>query len=565
MLSRINKEIFMGYNFVTNIQVCSEIVNELMNGNVNLLYYAHLPALVVSLFMGFFVFLKAKKDLVAKIFFIFSITFSFWTLFNFLAWISSDSRVIMFSWSLLGILSAIFYLLCFYFVYVFVEKSDLSFSKKFLLGILTLPIIILTPTALNLVAFEFNNCYAMDNLFFGYVYVPQIISVLWMVIFAIKSYLKSDKTTKKQIVLLMSGISFFLVTFFGGAYIADNYEMYSVEIYGLFAMMVFMGFLAYLIVRYKVFNIKLFGVQALMVSLIVLIGSQFAYVRNPTNMVLTAISLALVIVFGLFLVHSVKKEIKQKENLEKLSNELQKMNLRLQEVDRQKTEFLSIASHQLRTPMSIMKGYIELIQDGAFGKISHKLNSILKEMDESNERLVKLIDEFLDITRIEQGRTKFSYADHDFNEMVGSVVKELQGRAGGKHLKLSFTPNKQIKNVYMDDDKVRHVIFNFIDNAVKYSEKGTIHTIVEKDDDKVVVRVKDNGLGFGPEDEANFFQKFYRGNNVKGSNVTGTGLGLFVCRKFIETHGGKVWAHSAGVGKGSEFGFFIPIKNTGQI
>jgi len=282
--------------------------------------------------------------------------------------------------------------------------------------------------------------------------------------------------------------------------------------------------------------------------------------RSKLELVFRSFGLLVMAVFGYVLIKSVHQETKRREEITQLAHDLESANIRLQELDRQKTEFLSIASHQLRTPLSIIKGYIELIEDGAFGKPTKKMNKTLNDMDESNERLIKLVDEFLNITRIEQGRTKFTYEYYDLNEIIESTMKELHGKAEDKGLKLSFTPNKTLEKIYLDEEKIRNVVFNFIDNAIKYSEKGVVRINLSGDKSGASVFVKDNGFGFGKEDEANFFQKFYRGKNVIGTNVNGTGLGLFVCRKFIETHGGRVWAHSEGLGKGSEFGFWIPKK-----
>ena len=233
--------------------------------------------------------------------------------------------------------------------------------------------------------------------------------------------------------------------------------------------------------------------------------------------------------------------------------------MRLQELDRQKTEFLSIASHQFRTPLSIIKGYIELIEDGAYGKITKKTGKILRDMDQSNERLVGLVDEFLNISRIEQGRTKFSFVNEDINAIVSGVVKELQQKAATKgKLMIDWKPNKAIKQLSLDGEKIRHVVFNFVDNAIKYSDRGAIVVRLDKENGGVALRVLDQGIGFTKKDGANFFQKFYRGDNVKKGNVDGTGLGIYVCRKFIENHHGRVWAQSSGLGKGSEFGFWVP-------
>lgn len=243
-----------------------------------------------------------------------------------------------------------------------------------------------------------------------------------------------------------------------------------------------------------------------------------------------------------------------------LARSLEKANLRLQETDRQKTEFLSIASHQLRTPLSIFKGFIELFKDGAYGKTTVKMVQTLDEMDESNEHLVKLVDEFLDITRIEQGRVKYDFIECNLTDLTGAVIKEMQERAETKKLKLAWRQPATPIKIKCDEEKIHHVIFNFVDNAIKYSEAGNIVVSVHDENGGVAVRVKDQGIGFGKVDEANFFQKFYRGENVRGTNVNGTGLGLYVCRKFIEAHQGKVWAKSAGLGKGSEFGFWIPLN-----
>jgi signal transduction histidine kinase len=267
------------------------------------------------------------------------------------------------------------------------------------------------------------------------------------------------------------------------------------------------------------------------------------------------------------LVKSVKKEVRQREALSVLTDSLQKANtemhaanIRLEELDRQKNEFLSIASHQLRTPLSIFNGYIELLEEGAYGKVEKKTVEALTNMDETNQRLVSLVDEFLDITRIEQGRTKFVFADVDLVKTVDSVVTELRHKLRGKDkdLVISWQKPEHVCKAVVDEEKIRHVVFNFLDNAIKYSEHGVITVKIVPEQNGFSITVTDVGLGFEENDRVNFFQKFYRGKNVEGINVNGTGLGLYVCNKFIEAHGGKVWATSPGLGKGSEFGLWVP-------
>jgi signal transduction histidine kinase len=201
-----------------------------------------------------------------------------------------------------------------------------------------------------------------------------------------------------------------------------------------------------------------------------------------------------------------------------------------------------------------------LLKEGAYGKIKRPMAEVLKNMDESNGRLVGLVDEFLNITRIEQGRLKYDFVIHDMREVVGSVVEELETRARQQDLILVWhKPPRPVKAVF-DEEKIRNVIFNYIDNAIKYSEDAKITVSLKENDSGVVLKVVDEGIGFERTDEVNLFQKFYRGENVRGTNVNGTGLGLYVCSKFVESHHGRVWAKSAGLKKGSEFGFWIPFK-----
>jgi len=316
--------------------------------------------------------------------------------------------------------------------------------------------------------------------------------------------------------------------------------------------------------RQRLLRVKIFAIEVPVWLVNFILIAQVFLVKNLVELWLRALLASVIAGISLWLIRWVRREAGRREETGQLPASLEQANQRLQELDKQKTEFLSIASHQLRTPLSILKGYIELIQEGVYGRPTKKLAQTLSDMDQSNERLIRLVDEFLNISRIEQGRTKYSFAASDMNAMLTSVVKELTWRAKAKGLALSWRPNARVGEVYMDEEKIRHVAFNFIDNAIKYSQRGKISVTLEADGCEAIVRVKDQGIGFNAKkDGVNFFHKFYRGDNVKTMSVDGTGLGIFVCRKFIEAHTGRVWAISRGVGRGSEFGFAIPVKQEG--
>lgn len=370
-----------------------------------------------------------------------------------------------------------------------------------------------------------------------------------------------DTLLKKQSIPLLTGM--IIAVIFGGYFNiilpSPFFHNYLYIALGPFFTLFIVSGVGYAVAKFQFMNIKAVVTEMSLIMLILALLADLVFAPTVGQIVFRLVVVMVVTIFGLLLIRSVLDEIKQREEITTLAESLEQANTQLQELDRQKTDFLSIAAHQLRTPLSIINGYIELIKDGGYGKVGKKMRDTLDNMDESNARLTKLVDEFLDITRIEQGRTKFTFKEADISKVITSAVEELRDRGEQKGLKIKWTaPKKQITPSF-DDEKVRHVIFNFIDNAIKYSTKGSITVGLAEDETGVSVTVTDNGLGFNKIDEANFFQKFYRGENVKGINVTGTGLGLYVCRKFIETHGGRIWAHSQGLGKGSEFGFWIPM------
>jgi len=530
----------------------------------SLLFYSYIPIVAISLFFGFFVFFKSHYSLLGKYFLGITLAFSIFILNEIIQWIAVPAFLVNFGWLMAPLLQSLVWFFTINFFACFLKNRPLGLKGNFWLSLSLLPIIIFLPTTFNIHYFDLQNCQAGGiSYLWYYLYAFQIVSAIYIFVWGLYSYFKTQKEEKGKILLLTIGVSAFLLLFSLSNVLGEILNTYEINLVGPIGMMFFITLLAYLIIQYKIFNIKLLATQALVMGMVMLIGSQFFFIRNNTNKILTAITLVIVAGFGWWLVRSVKQEVRRREEVAKLAQSLEEANLKLKEIDRQKTDFLSIASHQLRTPLSIAKGYIELIEDGAFGgKPPRPMVKVLNDMNESNERLVKLVDEFLDITRIEQGRTRYTFAVGDLNKLAVSVVQELKKRAANRGLKLLFQSNLHKALVNMDEEKIRHVLFNFVDNAIKYTEKGQVKILLENDKNnkQLVVRVRDTGVGFNQEDQANFFQKFYRGQNVRGSNVTGTGLGIFVCKKFVEAHVGKVWATSAGLGKGSEFGFSLPIK-----
>lgn len=254
--------------------------------------------------------------------------------------------------------------------------------------------------------------------------------------------------------------------------------------------------------------------------------------------------------------------VKLQKEVEKATKDLVQANVELKKLDEAKSEFISIASHQLRTPLTVIKGYVSMMIDGDFGEINLTVDENLHKVYESNERLIRLVEDLLNVSRIESGRLQFNYEPSTLTEVVDSVMEEMQGPASKKKLYLEYKkPTAALPSQLLDKDKLRQVIINMIDNAIKYTKTGGVTVKIDLTDDKKAVNfcVSDTGMGIRAEDLPNLFKKFSRGTGTSLIHTEGTGLGLYVGRMMVEAHQGKIWAESTGEGRGSKFCFSLPL------
>ncbi len=255
-----------------------------------------------------------------------------------------------------------------------------------------------------------------------------------------------------------------------------------------------------------------------------------------------------------------KKVIARTKDLQRKSDELTRANERLRQLDAAKTEFLSIASHQLRTPLSGIKGYVSMMNDGDFGAFKKRQHEILQRVGTEVDRLVRLVQVFLDVSRIESGRLNISKKEFNFVDLVKETVDELLPTAKSKGIKLTHKGRKKSIPVNADRDKLKDVLVNLVDNAVKYTPKGEVWTEISEDGNMVRFMVHDSGVGMEPDEVSRVFEKFTRGKGIDQISTSGSGLGLFIAKRIVEEHKGKIWSESKGKGKGSVFAFEIPKK-----
>jgi len=232
------------------------------------------------------------------------------------------------------------------------------------------------------------------------------------------------------------------------------------------------------------------------------------------------------------------------------------------EVDRMKSEFVSMVSHELRTPLTSIKGYVDLLQTGEVGALTHDQYEFLTIVKTNTDRLVELINELLDVSRIEAGRIELRRRALDLSRLVHQVAETMRPQLHAKRQTLTLDLPAELPPVWGDGDRVIQILTNFVSNAHKYTpDEGAITITARAYDAHVRVDIADTGIGLSKEDQAKLFTKFFRAQNRATQQTPGTGLGLAITRSLIELHGGEVWVESE-LGKGSTFHFTLPLAPT---
>jgi len=270
-----------------------------------------------------------------------------------------------------------------------------------------------------------------------------------------------------------------------------------------------------------------------------------------------------------------RKELPLKKNLilqvtiSPLMNEKEKMGTliilhditREKTVERIKTEFVSLSAHQLRTPLSAIKWTLRMLLDGDLGKLNKEQSDFLEKTYKSNERMITLINDLLNVTRIEEGRYIYQLLSYDLVEITQSAIDSYKGEIERKNIKFEFKkPEKKLPKILMDEEKIKIAIENLLDNAVRYIfSGGKIIISLGLLENEIQFKIEDSGIGIPRGEQPRVFTKFFRGVNAIRMETEGSGLGLFVTKNIIEAHGGKIWFESE-EGRGSTFYFTLPLK-----
>ena len=426
-----------------------------------------------------------------------------------------------------------------------------------------IPLILFTPFVIKDIQFYDSVIHFKDGpLFIFYALFILACTIIGpFILFRVRRFVKGkgDEALGWSIGLILTG---FLISLGTAVTINLLQPILSISLevsrIGIYGLSILVATTAYAIIRHQFLSVKVIATEAFTVILWIILFSRMIVEQSlEARIVDGSIALASV-VFGILLIGSVRQEVHQREELQRLAEELKVANLKLEKLSKFKTQLLALASHQIKSPLAVIKGFVAILLEGLYGPLSDKAKDALVKMKTATDDLIGLINMLLDLRQVEEGKITYEFARVDLKKIVQGEAVLLEPLARDKGLKFEFVCDRAEAWVRADAQKLTQVIQNLVDNAIKYTPAGFVRLDLKLAEGLVAFEVSDSGLGISPALLPQLFEEFVRDERVK-KEIRGTGLGLYIARKIVEAHNGKIWAESDGAGKGSRF--YLQLKN----
>ncbi|MBT8369659.1 MAG: histidine kinase, partial [Deltaproteobacteria bacterium] len=248
----------------------------------------------------------------------------------------------------------------------------------------------------------------------------------------------------------------------------------------------------------------------------------------------------------------------------RLFREIEHKGQELEIANKHKSEFLANMSHELRTPLNAILGYSELIIDNIYGEVPEKIRGVLERVEKNGRHLLSLINDVLDLSKIEAGRLTLSLNDYSIQDTIQTAITSVEALAVEKNIDLKVTVPKNLEKGKGDEQRIAQVILNLLGNAIKFTEQGEVKVEAALSNASFLISVTDTGIGLSKGDQEKIFEEFQQADRSSTRVKGGTGLGLSISKKIVEMHGGQIGVEST-LGKGSRFWFMLPIRVERQI
>lgn len=542
----------------------------LMNLLINLDLFSVGMAVAGTVLLGFTIFFNDRSSITNRTFLTFSLITGAWGIVNFFSYRVVDPALGL--WLVrITIFLAVWQAFSLHRLFYVFPQHDFTFSRSYTRYFLPLTVLVslvtLSPWALERVL-EFSENGRILKIVNGPGMLPFGLLSVSLVIFGfIELFRKIRRATEEEKkplrLIFMGGIIMFVLIIGCNFILPSLFGVSSLIPFGALFILPLIISVWFAIYRHNLLNVKALTVTLLTGLLALVTFSEVILAENLALIVFRSFIFILVLFFGTLIIRSIQNEIRQREEIAGLAKkltetnwQLARTNEQLRVIDQRKSEFVSIVSHQLRTPITAVKGYTSLLLEDAYGPLTEKQRPQVEKIFISSERLAQMVNDFLDISKIEQGTMKYELAPADIGEMLSELMEDFQPIAEKKGLILDLVlPEDKKVEAVVDAGKLRQIFSNLLDNAIKYTPQGKVAVTLVDDPQvkEIVVRMKDSGVGLSQDDVHHLFGKFTRGSQGQKQNTEGSGLGLYVAKKMLEAMNGRIWVDSEGIGKGSTF------------
>ncbi len=524
--------------------------------------------IIISFWLAFWVYSVNRKSKINQLFSLMAISVVFWITFYHFTITSSTTQSVLF-WSKLAYGAVSIFYIPFYFFPIYflhLEKKFRYLSKIILFGGISLFLIsIFTNLVIKDVVLKQAGADLIFNkgsiVFYGMAIFLSILVVFLLV----RNYFKFSFTKKIKVQYLLIGLFIWiLMNFIFNMIFPLLRDSVQYAEFGNYSVVFFLAFTAYAIVKKELFDIKIVLTSLFVTLIAILLSFDILFLTSDfLHQVLKLLILAAFLCFGYFLIKSVLNEIERIKELEHLTLKLEKANARLKDLIDIKEEFLHITSHQLRTPLTAIRGMISMWCAGDFKKMPKKdRNEMMKRIYLSTERLNNITNDMIDAMELEGGG---QLEQHNFKQVslvkiIQDTIETLKTNFDKNNLYINFKYPKKLPEIQGDENYLSQIFLNLIDNAQKYTSKGGVDINIKKENNFLVCEIADTGMGVSKEDKKCLFKKFSRGKRAEQFYISGTGLGIFIAKKVIEEHNGKISVFSEGKNKGTTFKVYLPIR-----
>lgn len=563
-----------------------------MDYNLDIRNILVLIVTVLNFAIGFLIYTRDKKNSTNIAFFFFALIVGFWGV-SMVFFRSATGIEIgeffareLYFWASLIPLSFI------YFIYTFPTKeSTLNFWQKYLLPVPAFIIVFFSLKANFLIeTVTFVNS-GENQIIFNKLY--HTLYIIYMVgyfnyayLLLFKKFLKKEKGTQRsQIGYVIIGTLLTTLIGTGTNLLGPYFGYFELNWFGQVGLIAMISTIAYAILKYQLFNVKLIVVELAIILLNLFLFINVFTFHSKSDFVLNTSVLAFIFIFSIFLMRGIYKDIRDRERILALVKDMEVANERLRMMEGQKTEFVSIASHQLRTPLTIIKGYASMILEGTFGSLNDSARVAMEKLYKSSEKIVALVEDLLTVSRIEQGRMTLNFETINFKDFVQRSLSEIEDMSRDAKIDFSFTAEEDREFlVSIDEKKFKQVLVHIFENAIKYNVQfGSVRVTMASDSltRKMRLTISDTGVGMTPSQIASIFERFNMNakieveSGVQSLDIQAAkeeedaesammekrtpGIGLYIAEEIIEAHHGTIRIESEGTDRGTTVIVELPM------